>query len=201
LTPLSQSNLLRLEERAGEARVNVIRVVALTLFFGQHIVRYLLWNADGSITPQFHQQVTSITIFWGLTALAIFVALQRDTWLPWLKYAAIALDVLGVTSLLIVARSPNGAFVPLYLLVIASAPLRLSLPLVYFATISAAFGYLAYLGTYAWVQIGAKRYYSQADLRIPPSSEILCVLTLLIAGLLAGQAVRQYYRSRPTEAN
>jgi hypothetical protein len=193
---MPQDNLLRLEERAGESRTNVIRVVALTLFFGQHVVRYLFWNDDGGISSEFHQQVTSITIFWGLSALAIFVALQREAWLPWLKYAAVAGDVIGVTCLSIATRSPNGTFVPLYFLVIASAPLRLSLRLVYFATISSALGYLAYLATYAWVQIGAKRYYSQANLRVPPSHEILTVLALIIAGLLAGQMVRQFYRSR-----
>jgi hypothetical protein len=99
-----------------------------------------------------------------------------------------------VTLLCCIAASPRSPLTLLFFLVIISAPLRLSLPLVYAATFAAAGGYLFQLAYYAWYLIGWERYYASPELRIPHSIEAIHVLALLAAGLLAGQVVRQTRR-------
>jgi hypothetical protein len=93
-----------------------------------------------------------------------------------------------------VAGAPRTPLVLLYFPVIASAPLRLSLPVVYAATAGAIAGYLFSLGYYAWYLVGFDRYYATPELRIPRSEEAIVVLSLLVTGLFAGQAVRQAVR-------
>jgi TRAP-type C4-dicarboxylate transport system permease small subunit len=92
------------------------------------------------------------------------------------------------------AGDPRSPLVLLFFAAVASAPLRLSLKLVYFATAAAMIGYLLVLGHYAWIQIGFHRYYATPELRIPRRHEIIVLLALLVCGLLAGQAVRQMKR-------
>jgi hypothetical protein len=82
----------------------------------------------------------------------------------------------------------------LYFLVIAAAPLRLSLRLVYVATGLAVAGYLFLLGHYVFYQVGYERYYSHPELRIPRTQEAIFLLGLLTSGVLAGQVVRQARR-------
>ena len=99
-----------------------------------------------------------------------------------------------VTTLCAIAGGPRTPLVVLFFAVIASAPLRLSLRLVYVTTIGAVLGYLFLLGYYAWYVIGWTKYYSTPDLRIPRSAEAIVVLALLTTGVFAGQVVRQARR-------
>jgi TRAP-type C4-dicarboxylate transport system permease small subunit len=89
------------------------------------------------------------------------------------------------------ARTP---LVLLYFGLIASAPLRLSLRLVYTATAAAMLGYLFLLGYYAWHLVGFHKYYATPELRIPRSEEAIYLLAMLVCGLFAGQVVRQVRR-------
>jgi hypothetical protein len=89
------------------------------------------------------------------------------------------------------AKSPLAV---LYFLVIASAPLRLSLRLVYVATFACMAGYLFLLGHYAYFLVGYHRYYATPELQIPRTTQIIFLLALGGAGLLAGQVVRQARR-------
>jgi hypothetical protein len=55
-----------------------------------------------------------------------------------------------------------------------------------------AYGFL--LANYAFYQIGYERYYADAALRISRTQEVIFALGLLLAGVLAGQVVRQARR-------
>ena len=107
---------------------------------------------------------------------------------------SVLLDVLMVTALCAVAGGPRSVLVMLYFLVIATAPLRLSLPIVYAATAGAIGGYLLVVGHYAWFVVGFDRYYATPALRIGRGEQTVIVLSLLTAGVLAGQVVRQARR-------
>jgi hypothetical protein len=84
--------------------------------------------------------------------------------------------------------------VVLYFLVIAAAPLRLSMGLVYMAALGAIVGYLFLLGHYAYWVVGYERYYAEPALRIPRTHQVIMVLALGAAGIVAGQVVRQMRR-------
>src|SRR5439155_24109688 len=104
-----------------------------------------------------------------------------------LKSVASLIVLLMVTRLCAIAGGPQTPLVLLYFAVIASAPLRLSLRLVYATTGAAILGYLFLLGYYAWWLIGFHKYYATPELRIPRSTEAITALALLVTGVFAGQ--------------
>src|SRR5207253_8747637 len=105
-----------------------------------------------------------------------------------LKYLVTAWDLVLITALLVLSRDPRTRLPVLYFLVIAAAPLRLALPLVYVATFGAMAGYLFFLGYL--------RFWLEVPKPEPPGpiNEVIFVLALGAAGILAGQVVRQARR-------
>jgi hypothetical protein len=113
---------------------------------------------------------------------------------PWLKFAATAADIVLITAVLTLSGRPRSPLLVLYFLVIGAAALRLSLELVYAATAGSILAYLFLLGHHAFYTVGYDRYYGSPELRIPRTQEVIFVLGLLAAGVLAGQVVRQARR-------
>ena len=183
----------RMEGWAGEGRVNAIRLTAILALYAQHLANFY-WFQTGEINNAFHVRVTMLVLSWFAVVAAVYFVLRRGWADRSLKFLVTVWDVVMVSGLVMLSGHPRSVFVMLYLLVIASAVVRLSLPLVYVATASAATGYLATLAHYAWVVIGSERYYAEATTRIPRSEQVLVLLVILVAGLLAGQAVRQTRR-------
>ena len=184
----------RLEEWAGEVRVNLIRLVGIVLFYGRHVIEYALAPKDAPVRGPYHLRVTLIAAVWAALVILIRFQLGRRVVPPWLKYVATGSDLFLVTLLCMVAGGPRSPLVLLLFLVVFMAPLRLSLPLVYATTAGAIFAYLSLLAFYAWFKIGYAKYYATPELRIPRSEEAVYALALLVAGLLAGQVVRQARR-------
>ena len=174
----------RIEEWAGETRVNLVRIVALVVFYGQHLVLGH-WLADTPLHPGYHKAVTTLVIAWGFAAVALHACLGRRYVPHWLKYAATAWDVAMVTVLVAISGGPSSPLVVLYFLVVATAPLRLSLRLVYCGTLGAVAGYLVLLGHAKWIAETAA---------VPRHHQVIFALGLGVAGLLAGQVVRQARR-------
>src|SRR5262249_59555100 len=81
----------------------------------------------------------------------------------------------------------------LYFLIIGSAPLRLSLRLVYVTTLGAMAGYVLFLGYYKYFLVGVERYAADPN-RLSRTDQAIFILALGAAGLLAGQMVRQARR-------
>lgn len=184
----------RLEEWAGEVRVNLIRLTGIVLFYGRHLVEYLFAAPGAYVRGPYHLRVTWLAAAWGAAVLLVRFHVARRFVPPWLKYAATAWDLFLVTVLCMIAGGPRSPLVLLLFLVVAMAPLRLSLRLVYATTAGAILSYLSVLAFYAWFKIGRAKYYSTPELRIPRREEAIYVLALLVAGLLAGQVVRQARR-------
>ena len=190
---------LRPEAWAGEIRVNLIRLAAIVLFYGRHLIEWFLAAANAPIRGRYHLAVTGLVLLWTVLALLLHGWLSRRYFEPWMKYLAIAVDGLMITLLCILAGGPRTPLVLVYFGLIASSPLRLSIRAVYFATAVAMISYLILLGHYAWYQIGFRRYYATPELRLPRSEEIITLLAMLVCGLFAGQVVRQIRRIAATQ--
>jgi hypothetical protein len=184
----------RPEAWAGELRVNLVRLLAIVLFYARHLVEFYLAAPDAPVRAVYHARVTVIVLAWAAMAVALHLLLSRRRLPESLPFVAVFVDLLMVTLLCAAAGGPRTPLVLLYFLVIATAPLRLSLPIVYGATAGAMLGYLFLLGYYAWYLVGFQKYYATPELRVPRSEEAITLLALLVAGLFAGQTVRQARR-------
>ena len=196
-TETTWADTTRIESWAGEVRVNMIRLVAIVLFYGRHLIDFFLHRA--SLTPaeiEYHTRVTWVTGMWAAAVIYLHWRLSTRRVPGHLKYVAVAFDAVMITLLCVIAGGPRSPLVLLYFPLIATAPLRLCLRLVYAATAAAMAGYLCVLAYYAWYVVGFRKYYApeSASLRIPRSDEIIFLLALLVCGLLAGQVVRQARR-------
>ncbi len=184
----------RLESWAGETRLNLIRLVAIAVFYGRHLIEAMASPAGSPVRGAYHAQVTCLCLLWASGAVVMHMRLARRRMDIWLKYAATGYDAVMITGLCALAGGPKTPLVLLYFPLIAAAPLRLSLRLVYVATGCAIAGYLILLGHYAWYVVGFRKYYSTPELRIPRSQEAIWLLAMLVCGVLAGQVVRQMHR-------
>jgi hypothetical protein len=178
----------RLEGLAGEVRVNLLRLAALVAFYGHHLVNVFLIGDDPSLRGRYHAVVTTLVLAWALVVLVVHFCLVRRWLPPGLKYAVTACDLLLVTAVLVAGRDPHSMLAVLFFLVIIASALRLSLPLVWVATLGAMAAYAVFLGYLRW------------GLELPPEQrlarpqQIIFLLALAAAGLLAGQVVRQCRR-------
>ena len=184
----------QLEAWAGEARANVVRLAAILLFYGNHLLGFFV-SGEASLTIQQHARLTTLAALWAVAVLVTHVLLRRGLPPPWLKYFVTSWDVAMITLMLAYSGGPDNTLIVLYLLVLAAAPLRISLPLVRYATIICMLGYLAALGHHVFFVIGADLYYADAALRIPRSQQIIVLLSILFCGVLAGQVTRQLERN------
>jgi hypothetical protein len=193
-TAAAPGDRLAVERWAGEVRVNLVRLVALLAFYGYHLVDVYLSRDDPTYTSAYRAAVTAVALTWAWVVVLAHLWLRQGRLPPALPYGTTLADATLVTALVTASGGPKSPLVLLYLLVVAAAPLRWSLRLVYVATLAAVVGYLAALGHYVFVRIGATAYYADAAVRISRPQEVITVLALLTAGLLAGQVVRQASR-------
>jgi len=185
----------RIEAWAGEVRVNLIRLVAILGFYGHHLVNVYLLRDDPTVAGRFHAAVTALVLAWSAMVLALYFCLSRRWLPPWLMYATAAWDIVLVTALLMLTGDPRTSLATLFFLVIATAPLRLSLPLVYAATLGAMLAATVMMGGYVFGVVGTTDYYDPSKgYQVPRTSEVIFLLALGAAGLLAGQVVRQARR-------
>jgi hypothetical protein len=173
-------------------RVNLLRLAAVLLFYGRHLASILLGKSQDE-RGHYHLQVTLIAVAWAASVILVHWTLSRRHVPYWLKYATTAADAILITLLCAISGGPRSAMLVLYFPLIASAPLRLSLHLVWTTTAQALAGYLFVLGHYIW-RIGFHQYYSTPELRVPRRHEAIFLLALLVCGLFAGQSVRQMKR-------
>jgi hypothetical protein len=142
--------------------------------------------------------VTWVVALWAAAVIALHWRLVHRRVPSWLKYASAGFDAAMIALICCIACVANGSprtpLVLLFFPLIATAPLRMSLRLVYFTTAAAGVGYLVLLAFYAWGYVGFQKYYATPELRIPRSEEAVYLLAMIVSGLLAGQMVRQVRR-------
>jgi nitrate reductase gamma subunit len=184
----------RVESWAAEVRVNLLRLAALLAFYVRHLVFYLFQD-DSSDQGAYHARVTVLAVTWAAAAAVLHYFLARRLITPAVKYVSASWDVLLTTALLAITfEGPRSPLTILYLLIIASTTLRLSLPLVYATTLASVAGYLVVLGHFVFFVIGAEAYYANPQLSEMRRYEFILVLGMGTMGLLAGQSVRQARR-------
>jgi len=184
-----KQDTFRIESWAGEVRVNLLRLAGIVVFYANHLCSvYLVAGAQPPL-DYYHSAVTAIVVAWSTIVIALHLCLSRR-WAPWwLKYAATFADILLITCLLVVGRDPESRIAILFFLVIAAAPLRLSLRLVQSATLAIMAVFMIFQ-TYAWWNWRPRA----DDIGRAVPGQVLFLLALGAAGLMAGQVVRQAQR-------
>jgi hypothetical protein len=178
----------RVEAWASEVRVNLFRMAALTVFYANHLLTYFFGQDVDGQNDAYHTKATAVVLAWTALIVGLHACLSRRYVPAWLKYAATAWDTVLITALLMIGADPRSMLAMLYFLVIGAAALRLSLPLVYASTLGAMACYAFFLGYVRWtLEIDAAHRLSRAQ-------QIIVLLALGAAGILAGQAVRQARR-------
>src|SRR5437868_11741663 len=87
----------RAEAWAGEIRVNLIRIAAIVLFYGRHLIEVMLAPKDSPVRGEYHLRVTAVVLVWAALAGVLHVVLTRRRYPAELKYVASLIDVLMVT--------------------------------------------------------------------------------------------------------
>lgn len=185
--------LVREEQWRGELRVNWVRTAALVALYGQHVFSARILH-DTSITPEFDRAVTFACVAWFLAILGIHYALWRRWLPPYLKYGAALWDLALCGVLMSYGDGPRSSLLVLLPVIVAASSIRLSKGLVWFSTLGAMACYLAVLAHYAWYKVGFDVYYASEELRIPRTNQVVMLIVIGVAGLLAGQPVRQVRR-------
>ena len=185
----------------GEARANVLRLSAIGVFYLIHLWAYLgsegrlpNWGflqlaETGAIDRRFHIMATLLAGAWVAAAGVIHLMLTNRIFPRWISLAATAVDLVMLTSLLIISRGPQSPLVIGYFLIIALAALRFSLPLVWFASAGAIVGYLCVLGVAKWPATFGRPV--DVDVRVARYEQLVTIAALAVAGVVIGQVIRR----------
>jgi len=152
----------RWQQYEGEARVNILRISAIGVFYLIHLWHQFSPSQEGSdngflqlhdltLSDQsFHLLVTLLALAWLAAAAGIHFSLRSRFLPPWLSALSTFVDVVMLTSILWIAAGPRSPLVVAYFLVIAAAGLRFDVRLVQFTTIATVLGYVCLLGLAKW---------------------------------------------------
>jgi hypothetical protein len=191
----------------AELRANLLRIIAIGAFYMVHLWTYfgsrgwlpnygfLQVVESGEITRKFHILVTLIAVAWAMLALGILLALQHRIFPRWLPYFSTGCDVVMLTSIVMLGGMARSPLVVGYFLILIVATLRLSLPLIWYATCACAIGYLCVLGCAKWPEhSGLSESLGQVagDLRVPRYHQLTILLAIGLAGVMLGQIARRF---------
>ena len=168
----------------GEARANVLRLLAVGLFYAVQMLQFFWFGDRGPAETAFHRVATTIVAAWLFAGLGVHVLLVRRVFPPALKFGTTAVDLGLLTLLAVFGGGPDSPLILAYFLIIALATLRFSLPLVRFATLGAMVCYLATVGA-------ADRSWFDGDHVVPPVQQLVTLLSLGAAGVMLGQVIRR----------
>ena len=178
----------RWQEFAGEARANLLRIIAVGAFYTIELANYYGVNLGPlhltkSVEREFHVTVTALAVAWTLLALATQLCLRQRIFPAALKFVTTAGDIVLLTTVLCVADGPRSPLLIGYFLILAMAAMRFRLRLIWFATIGSMVGYLWLLGYAAW--------YAPQPITVPRYHQVIFLLGLAIAGVVQGQVIRR----------
>ena len=192
--------LLREEAWLGELRLNWVRLIALAGLYLQHVL-VSSWSQGVVVSPEFNRAVDWICSGWLLAILAVFYCLYRRWMPPYLKFGSALWDLTACGVVISLGDGPRSGLLVLLPVLVGASAVRLSMGLVWFSSMGAILCYLAVLGRYAWFQVGFEKYYATPGLRIPRTQECIMIIALVVAGLVAGQVVRQAHRLAAAGSN
>lgn len=182
----------------GEARINLLRVLAVTLFYVVHLVNRSMvgmsggptLDLDGLQVPIFDTAATALTIAWAGMSGAVLILL-RTTWFRRAAgtTAAIA-DVVFLCVLLLLGNGPTSPLVFVLFLPIAASGLRGQRVAVWLTTVAC----LAAYGT-------TVAYATYRPEFMPPRYHILVVAVALgMMGVVVDLVVGAFWRAMSAHA-
>jgi hypothetical protein len=195
----------------GEARANLLRIIAVGTFYIIHLLHYFAGESgflefgDGpAVTDRFHLLVTLLAVTWTMLSVGILLCLRNRIFPWWLPYFSTCCDIVLLTSVLYLANGPKSPLIVGYFLLIALAALRFSLPLVRLATVGSVLGYICLLGCAKWPETFGL---GQADIRVPRYHQLIVLAAIALCGIMLGQVIRrigrifQEYAERSADAD
>lgn len=174
----------RWQEYAGEARANLLRMIAIGVFYGLQLVQFYLLSEPNESEAEFQRAATALAVAGLFVSLAVQLCLQRHVFPAALKYFSTAADIALVTSIGLSGSGPQSPVRLAFFLIIAMAALRFSLPLVWCASLGTMLGYLVLLGA-------ADRSWFDAEHVVPPIEQLVTLASLVLTGIVMGQVVRR----------
>jgi len=174
----------RWQEYEGEARANLVRVLAVIAFYVVQLVHFYGYSDRGPEEAAFHQKATAIAAAWTILSVAVLFCLRAHVFPAVLKYVSTACDLVLLTALIALAAGPQSALVRAFPVVIALAALRFSLGLVWFTTLGSMAGYMALVGLRDNVWFDARH-------AVPPPEQLLTLLCFGLTGIIVGQVIRR----------
>ncbi|QEH39113.1 hypothetical protein OJF2_77250 [Aquisphaera giovannonii] len=179
----------RVQDYRGEARVNLLRLVAIAAFYlielaSHHGVSLGPLAIPAAGDRAFHAAATALAAGWVSLAAAVQLGLGRGILPAALKYVTTGLDVVLLTALLMIADGPRSPLVAGYFLILAASAMRFRLSLVWFATAGVMAGY-------AWLQGWALWLEPHRDVRVPRYHQLIVLTALGLCGIIQGQVIRR----------
>ena len=179
----------RWQEYEGEARANLLRVLAIALFYLIELLNYhgldlgpLQYPKVAGVDHSFHTAMTALAAAWAMTAWGVKACLERRVFPERLKFLSTATDLLLMTCVLLIADGPRSPLVAGYFIVISLSALRFSLPLVRATAAGALAGYIVLIGN---------AYKMRPEYRVPRHQEVIVILSLALTGVILGQVIRR----------
>lgn len=173
----------RWQEFSGEGRANLLRILAIGVFYCLQLIQYHFLEPSAQRDVAFHRAATTLAVAGLFVCLAVQLCLQRRIFPAALKYLSSAADIVLVTGLAALGGGPHSPLRLAFFLVIATSALRFSLPLVWCASVGTMFGYLALVGL-------ADKTWFDAQHAVRPIEQLMTLATLGLTGIVVGQVVR-----------
>ena len=190
----------RWQEYSAEGRVNLLRIASVGVLYCVHLwsyassqgwlphLEFLQLATTGEVDRPFHVVVTLLAVAWVMLALGIQLALVQRVFPGWLPLFSTGVDVVLLTSMIALGSGPRSPLVGCYFLILVLASFRFSLPLVRFATMASAAGYLFVLGAAKWAPAVSKL---TDEATVPRYHQLIVFASILLAGVMLGQLVRR----------
>jgi len=179
----------RWEEYRGEGRVNLLRAVGIASFYVIELINYhglrlgfLELPKVAGVDRSFHIAVTAVAVAWLVSSWSVYALLRDRFFPPALKFLTTGMDLVYLTTILMISDGPKSPLIAGYFLVQCLAALRFSLPLVRFTAAGTIVGYLFLLGYAKWFH---------EALRVPRYHQLITIVSLALTGVLLGQLIRR----------
>jgi hypothetical protein len=183
---------------AGELRTNLLRVIAIGVFYTIHLLnfgssqgwfsRLGVLQLGGQVDQSYHTAVTLLAVAWVMLAVGVHLALRNRIFPSWLPILSTCADVLLLTCVLYLADGATSPLRAAYFLIIATAALRFYVPQLWLATIGSAVGYICLLGVAKWPD----RFAGGRTLpQVPRYEQLIFLAALVLTGVILGQVVRR----------
>jgi hypothetical protein len=181
----------RWQEFASESRVNLIRVVAIGVFYSIQLYQFnfaTIAEPQLDAATRFHNQATLLSTAWFAMAIAIWFCLTIR-WIPgYLKYITTLGDLILLTAVLSIGAGASSPLTYVYFPIVVLAGLRFDLWLVRVSTVVAC---ICYVGLLA---LASPDWYGSPEIslqNVSRTTQLIFLTALILTGVTLGQIARR----------